>query len=203
MKRIILTVAAIFAFGFVNAQDSGSNGFAKGDMFAEGALKIRTSDNGGDNEEESYFSITPKIGYMTSDKLGFGGFLDFSGSNQFDGDESNTMGIGAFARYYFMSLGANKAFNAYGEFGLGYSSVTNTDGDTDAETTDGDLNANIDLGLNYFITRKFAVSFVLANILSYNNSNPEGGESTNKAEVNLNLFNNFFDTPQFGLLYRW
>ncbi|MGG7035493.1 MAG: outer membrane beta-barrel protein [Flavobacterium sp.] len=203
MKRIILTVAAIFAFGFVNAQDAGSNGFAKGDMFVEGAIMYRSSDKGGGNEEKSYYSITPRVGYLTSDKLAFGGFLDFSGSSQFDNDKFNTLGIGAFARYYFMSLGANKAFNAYGEFGLGYSSVTNTDGNTGNETTDGDLNANIDLGLNYFFTKKLAVTFVLANVLSYNNSNPENGDASNKVEVNINLFNNFFDQPQFGLLYRW
>ena len=39
MKKIILSVVAVFAFGFANAQDvPAGNGFSKGDKFVEGAL---------------------------------------------------------------------------------------------------------------------------------------------------------------------
>lgn len=60
---------------------------------------------------------------MLDDKWAVGGFLALAGQD--NGTVKNgTFGIGAFARYYFLSLGSSKSFNAYGELGLGYSSVT-------------------------------------------------------------------------------
>lgn len=65
------------------------------------------------------------------------------------------------------------------------------------------MNANIDLGMNYFFTSHWAATFELANILSYNNVNPESGSNSSDLNVNVNLFNNIFAQPQFGLLYKW
>ncbi len=56
MKKIILSVAAVFAFGFANAQEevkeSKGFGFAKGNIIAEGNLGFGTSkdDDGGPPE---------------------------------------------------------------------------------------------------------------------------------------------------------
>ena len=195
---------AVFAFGFANAQDKEvtDNGFSKGDMFVEGGFSIRSSDAGDPDDISSSYSFTPKMGYMLDDKWAIGGFLDFAGAKQNDNDKTGIFGIGVFGRYYFLSLGASNSFNAYGELGLGYSAISNNPNVGDS-TTDSAMNANIDLGLNYFFTPHFAATFTLANILSYNNSNPENGENTSDLQVNINLFNNIFAQPQFGLLYRW
>ena len=204
MKKIILTAAAVFAFSFANAQsnEATDNGFSEGDKFVEGGFSIRSSDSGAPNDVSSSFSFTPKMGYMLTDAWAIGGFLDFAGAKQNDNDKTGIFGIGAFARYYFLSLGASRSFNAYGELGLGYSSISNNPniGNT---TNNSAMNANIDLGMNYFFTPHFAATFTLANILSYNNSNPENGSNTSNLEVNINLFNNIFAQPQFGLLYKW
>jgi hypothetical protein len=72
-----------------------------------------------------------------------------------------------------------------------------------SKSTDNALNANLDLGMNYFFTSHWAATFELANILSYNNANPENGNNSNDLNVNVNLFNNIFAQPQFGLLYKW
>lgn len=204
MKKIILTVAAVMAFGFANAQEATTEtkGLAKGDMWAEGGFSFKSSDAGGPDDVASSYSFTPKIGYMMDDKWGVGGFLDFSGGKQNDDDKFGTFGIGAFARYYFLSLGADKSFQAYGELGLGYSSEQ-FEPDGGDKFTDSAMNANIDLGMNYFFTPNWAATFTLANILSYNSSNPENGDNTSDLEVNVNLFNNIFAQPQFGLLYKW
>lgn len=205
MKKIICTVAAVLAFGFANAQDKEFKGFKQHDMFAEGAFSIRSSDSGSaPTDVSNSYSFTPKVGYMYTDKMAFGGFLDFSGTKYNNNDKDRTYGIGVFARYYFLSLGDDNAFNAYGEVGLGYSNLKTEPSDPLLEEdTRSAFNANIDLGMNYFFTKNWAISFTLANILSYNNSNPEQGENTSDIEVNINLFNNFFDQPQFGLLYKW
>src|SRR5215831_11604093 len=122
MKKIILTMAAVFAFGWVNAQESssGTKGFSKGDMFVEGQLAVRSGNTSqGPGDLKNAYSITPTYGYMITDKIAIGGNLSFSGG-KFYGEnadnvhEFNTFGLGGFARYYFLTLGANKAFNAYG-----------------------------------------------------------------------------------------
>lgn len=207
MKKIILTAAAVFAFGFANAQDttvSEGNGFSKGDKFVEGSFTLRSGDF------EDSWSFSPQMGYMINDKVAVGGYLAFSG---FDNSalEQSIYGLGAFARYYFLSLGADKSFQAYGELGLGYSSVKSNgfyeeDGDFvlyPEDQTDNEMNAKINIGMNYFFTNHWAVTFVLANILSYNNASPETGDSTSDLKVEVNLFNNIFAQPQFGLLYKW
>lgn len=197
MKKIILTVAAIMAFGFANAQETSSgNGFSKGDMWAEGSFSFRSGD------VEDSWAFNPKIGYMVNDKWGVGGKLDFSGAEQSNGNKSGTFGIGVFARNYFLSLGAQKSFQAYGEIGLGYASLA-TEPNGGEKTTDSAMSANIDLGMNYFFTSHWAATFKLANILSYNSTNPENGDNASDLNVNVNLFNNIFAQPQFGLLYKW
>ena len=204
MKKIILTVVAVLAFGFANAQETAkaTNGLSQGNMWIEGGFSFKSSDAGGPNDVASSYSFTPKVGYMINDKVGLGGFLDFAGGKQNDDDKFGTFGIGAFARYYFLSLGEQKSFQAYGEVGLGYSSIA-FDPNVGDKTTDSALNANIDLGMNYFFTPNWAATFTLANILSYNSSNPENGSNTSDLEINVNLFNNIFAQPQFGLLYKW
>ena len=198
MKKIILSILAVAAFGTANAQDGDvtAKGFAKGDMWAEGSFSFRSGDI------QDSWSFTPKMGYMINDKIGLGGFLAFSGSENSTNDKESKYGLGAFARYYFLSLGEDKSFQAYGELGLGYSSVKN-DPAALPSSTDSAMNANIDLGINYFFTSNWAATFKLANILSYNNSNPENGHNSSDLEVEVNLFNNIFAQPQFGLLYKW
>ncbi|WP_225312591.1 outer membrane beta-barrel protein [Pseudotamlana haliotis] len=171
--------------------------FEEGDMFVEGGVSVSTDD------VTTSYSINPKFGYFLSDKVAIGGDLDFGGSK----DEStspdtktNFFGVGAFARYYFLEL-SQKRFKAYGDVGLGYSHSRVEVGDVD-NTTNG-IKANLTLGVNYFFTKKFAATFVLADILTYNNANPENSDATNSFELNINLFNNPFAQPQFGLLYKF
>lgn len=210
MKKILLSVAAVFAFGFANAQEEMKSeseyGFAKGNIFVEGSLKISSDD------DSSSFSFNPKLGFMITDQIAVGGDLDFGSSKQDrisigDPDmKSSNWGIGAFARYNFLELN-NKRFVAYGEVGLGFSS-TKVENDyidpiPDTDDTTNGIKANVDLGINYFITPRFAAVFVVANVISYNNENPEAGSSRNSFEMNVNLFNNPFDQAQFGLLYKF
>jgi outer membrane protein W len=197
MKKIILAVAAVFAFGFANAQEvPAGNGFSKGDKFVEGGFSFSSG-----NDANSW-ALTPKMGYMLDDKWAVGGFLALGGSKNNENDKESNLGIGAFGRYYFLTLGASKSFNAYGEIGLGYSAVTDNPNEG-SKSTDNTINANIDLGINYFFTSHWAATFELANILSYNNANPENGNNSSDLNVNVNLFNNIFAQPKFGLLYKW
>ncbi|WP_428230951.1 outer membrane beta-barrel protein [Flavobacterium sp.] len=212
MKSKITAILALLAFSFANAQQQEVDEqlktgkgvqFEKGDMFMEGSIKIST---GGTND---YYGLSPQFGYFLNDKIAIGGKLSFSSnevkkasdeSDAINGTKTTQFGVGAFARYYFLEL-ASKRFKAYSEVGLGYGH-NKTEINSYSDTSNS-ITADINVGLNYFFTKNLAVSFTLANILSYNSVSPENGPSSNTFNLNLNLFENIFDTPQFGLLYRF
>ena len=134
MKKIILTTVAFLAFGFANAQEviiveesPTDLGMSAGDMWAEGSFTYSSTSNESASLK-STLSFTPQIGDMLDDQWGVGGYLAFSqsnyNSNNSNLDNSGSWGIGAFARYYFLSLGRHKSFQAYAEAGLGYSALT-------------------------------------------------------------------------------
>ncbi|MGJ5642367.1 outer membrane beta-barrel protein [Formosa sp. S-31] len=169
--------------------------FEKGGFFVEGSISVST---GGDTDS---YGINPKVGYFLSDKFAVGGDIDFGGTEvKGSSAETDFFGIGAFARYYFLEI-ADKRLKAYGDVGLGYGHHRSQGNGYD--NTSNDIKANVTLGVNYFFTRHFAATFVLADILTYNNANPEDGDATDTFELNINLFNNIFAQPQFGLLYRF
>lgn len=200
MKKIILLLVTLLAINFANAQDSEmpKASFSKGDMWIEGGISLTTGDT-----KDDYFAVTPKFGYFLDSKWAIGADINYSSvsylPNANDWDKSDSFGIGGFARYYFLSLGN---FKAFGEAGLGYNHSKLEYEDGSSNVNNG-IKANIDLGINYFFTPHWAATFTLAEILSYNNASPEDGDSTSDLEVNINLFNNIFAQPQFGLLYKW
>lgn len=205
MKTRFFIILSMLTFSFANAQqdevDSEMNSakgvtFQQGDMILEGSIKIST---GGEND---YYGFSPKFGYLLNDKFAVGAKIDYSSNKEeATGIKTNVFGIGAFARYYFLELD-KKRLKTYAEVGLGY-------GRNKSETplagsdTDNSLTADINVGLNYFVTKNIAVTFVLANVLAYNSVSPENGPSSDTFQLNINLFENIFDQPQFGVLYRF
>jgi len=205
MKTKLSVILALFTFCFANAQEDQAEAemnsakgvtFQQGDMFLEGSIKIST---GGEND---YYGFSPKFGYLLNDKFAVGAKLDYSSNKEeATGIKTDVFGAGAFARYYFLELD-KKRLKTYAEAGLGF-------GRNKVETplagsdTDNSLTANITVGLNYFVTKNIAVTFVLANVLAYNSVSPENGPSSDTFQLNINLFENIFDQPQFGLLYRF
>jgi outer membrane protein len=221
MKKGILLAVAIMTFGFANAQDS-SFGFAKGNVIVEGRISFgsnkKTNSFAGTNLDEtktSSINFNPKLGYFIGDKLALGVELDvFSGKRTQtdftvtpnDVNELKTDGFaaGVFARYYFLDLG--QRFKTYAEAGLGFGSSKTVNNSVETLKTSS-VGFGIDLGMNYFLTNRFAISFGLNNVLSYSSSTsktPGGGETkSNDFSGDLNVFRNFFDTPAFGLTYKF
>ncbi|WP_316635906.1 outer membrane beta-barrel protein [uncultured Flavobacterium sp.] len=208
MKLKITAILAFFAFSFANAQQqqteqevNSAKGitFQHGDMFIEGGISVSTV-----KDASNTYSINPKFGYLVSDKVAIGADLSIYGStfnkNTLAERKTNGYGIGAFARYYFLELDSRR-FKAYGEVGLGYNHTKSEIAKVD-DTANG-IKANVTVGLNYFFTKKWAATFALADILTYNNTNPQDGTSTATFDLNINLFNNIFTQPKFGLLYKF
>lgn len=205
MKSKFLTVAALFCtFFYANAQEDPTNSdmfepkdmiFNQGDMFVEGSLKITTGN------DVDFYAFNPKVGYFLNDKFAVGGQVSYSSyKDKAINTKTDVLGIGAFGRYYFLELG-DKRFKAYGEAGLGFGKNKATT--AGIEDNSNSVTADINVGLNYFFTKNLAATFVLANVLSYNTVSPENGASANTFKLNINLFENIFTQPQFGLLYRF
>lgn len=221
MKKLVLSVMAVAAFGFAaNAQEKEkpSFGFQENNVFIEGTfqlsdVKVTDKTNVGVDEKVTTFQVNPKIGYMLNDKfavgvsLGFGkiGANDdmFDGANMGDAAYVKTTYAGAFARYYFLELG--NRFKTYTEVGIGFSQGKADVLGEDVKATG--IQAGIDLGFNYFLTENLAVAFNLGNVFSYSNHNVKvAGDkvaTVANTNANVNIFNNFFDNAKFGLTYKF
>ena len=197
MKKIILTVAAVFALTFANAQDKGGFGYAKGDIVLGGNIKMTssTATSGGVSVKTSSSETGPDVAYFIDDNfaLEFGLLL---GSEKVGTVSSATSNIKVGARYYFLNLG--ERFKTYTSFGLNFGSDDN--GGVGEETST--LGFGAGLGMNYFLTSRVAINFGLANVISLDSSKT-GDAKTSETNINLNEFNNFFSTPTFGVAYKF
>lgn len=193
MKKVILTVAAIFAFGFANAQETTEGGFSKGSMFLSGALSIGSEKTG--DVKSSWFEIEPKFGYFVTDNIAIGGKLGYS-SNKAENGIADTVDqsaftVGAFGRYYFTPA---SQFSLFGQLGLDYSTIDNKL----ADAKGNEIGANLGLGISYFVSNNWAIEATWAG-LGYT-SNDNGGDGADKT----NTFGLGADMRaiSFGVIYK-
>ena len=211
MKKILFSVAAVMAFGYASAQEEvKAFGFGKGDIFVEGSLNFNSTKDNNSDEKTNNFNFTPKAGYFVTDKIAVGVQLGVGSGKKEDAAgevKTNSFSAGVFGRYYFLELG--QRFKTYTELGVGYASVGGKVSPTGLPSTDLDdtneINFGLGLGMNYFITPQIAISFGLSDILSYKSykTDADNAKSVNEFNGNLNVFKNFFDTPTFGMLYKF
>lgn len=228
MKKLLF-VAAIAAFGYtnVNAQEDDSTfGFSEGDIFVEGNIGFNSSTDKDEvviggvttsvETKTSGFDFNPKVGYLIADNFAVGVELGFGKSKEEAGSvisqDVSSFGGGVFARYYFLELG--KRFKTYSELGLGYATAKNkvpTGTETTTETANI-ISAGLDLGANFFVTEKIAITFGIMDILSVSNnktdvstSNVPGKATTSGTDVSFNLggVNNPFSDVRFGILLKF
>jgi len=202
MKKVILSVAAVFAFGFANAQETVSEGFTNGDVFINGAVGFGSTKTG--DFKTSNFVVAPKVGYFVTENIAVGVAVGYESSKLelVDDVTNNTFSVGAFGRYYFTP--ASK-FSIFGELGLNYNNYDNefsldADGDLVAVDSKGDgFGVSIAPGVSYFIAKNFALEASFG-ILGYNSTKPDfaGAEKTNSFDFGL-------DTRdiRLGLVYKF
>ena len=140
MKKAFMTLAAVAAFSFANAQFfvGGSLGFTSG----SGSSSVTVTETSGSNTETttieeknpsySEFSFSPKAGYYLNDKLAVGITLGFStySETEYDYNYSNNLqqtemslkytenmfGVAPFVRYHFAEW---NNFSLFGELSMG------------------------------------------------------------------------------------
>lgn len=198
---MFMAAFAVFGLSNVNAQEvEPTFGFEEGGIILEGSLGFNSTKDKNTDVKTNGFSINPKIGYFITDDFAVGIEGAYGSSTReiagTDVNDDKTFGAGVFARYYFLELG--NRFKTYTELGVGYSSIKDKINDNKA---DG-FGAGLNLGINYFVTDNIAISFGLADVLSYTSTKADGGKAVSGFNADINVFNNFFDTAQFGLLFK-
>jgi outer membrane protein len=196
MKKIILSAIAVCAFGFANAQDKDSYGFAKGDMYLGGSISYLSEDNGGVKTTSN--TIAPEFGYFISDNLALTAGLDLISSEDAAGDKTKETVIKIGGRYYFLNVG--ERFKTYTNFGL--ESGSNDNGGNGAEKT-STLGLGAGIGVNYWITSKWAVDFGLNDVFDYTSSKTGDVKSTKMSLDINNKYNNIFAAAKLGLIYKF
>lgn len=110
MKKIILTVAAVFAFGFANAQDKSDNGgqTAKGKWLIEAntnfgaAHGANTSFQYASADGSTAYNLGLEGGYFVMDNLAIKAGLGFGGSKPDGGESTSTISYKVGAKYYIL-----------------------------------------------------------------------------------------------------
>ena len=197
MKKIILTVAAVFALTFANAQDtkeatSGGMGFANGDLYLSGTAGFSSDDDQGDKTDG--FTLSPGLGYFITDNIALEGQLTYETTKNDASDSKSTgFGIAAGARYFWtpasqfsLSIGANVSYmSTKVEVGA-------------AEGDAKEIGFNIPLGLNYFVSNDFALTATWGGF-GYSSNDNGGGGAEKSTGFNLGVD---LSSIGFGLLYK-
>lgn len=200
-------MAVIAAFGFtnVNAQEEVKTyGFTQGDLFIEGNIGFSSTNDKNLDEKSNGFNVAPQLGYFLTNDLAIGGILSFNSFKEevsgVDVLDQSGFGVGAFARYYFLDLG--ERFKTFTEFGVGYSSAKDQISDVAFNT----IGAGLDLGINYFVTEKIALTFGLRNIVSFSSTKSDVDGAETVSDFNLgfgDVANPFGGNAAFGILFKF
>lgn len=198
---MFMAAFAVFGLSKSNAQEVvPTYGFEEGNILLEGGIGFNSTKDKNSDSKTNAFSISPKLGYFITDDFAIGVDAGYSTSKRerlgATTSEVNSFGAGVFGRYYFLELG--NRFKTYTELGVGYDSTK----DKLADVKSDGFGAGLSLGLNYFVTDNIAISFGLSDVISYRSAKVEGGEAVSGFDGNINVFNNFFDTAQFGLTFK-
>ena len=197
MKKIILTVAAVFALTFANAQDkkeSTGEGFSNGDLYLTGKAGFSNDKTG--NAKTDGFTLSPGVGYFISDNLALEGQLTYESSKDDNGASSTKttgFGIAGGVKYYWtpaskfsLSIGGN----------ISYMSTKYDNGTTNV--TGKEIGFNIPLGLNYFVSNDFALTSTWGGFgYSSNDNGGNGADKTTGFNLGVDL-----SSISFGLLYK-
>ena len=199
MKKFFLTVAAVFAFGFANAQDKTETtgpGFSQGDTFVSGSFGINSTNNKNTDVKTNGFSIAPSVGYFFTENIALGARIGYSTdktkvSGTTTGDNSS-LAAGIFGRYYFTP--ASK-FSVFTELAAAYQ----TDKDKISDVKVNGVGVGLGLGLSYFVSDHFAIEANYA-ALTYTSAKADvsGADSVNSFNLGANL-----NSVNIGLTYKF
>jgi outer membrane protein W len=173
MKKVVLLLAVLLtAFANVNAQKSSK--------FVTGTVSYSKT-----TDVDASYSVSPTIGYYVTDRVSVGvtGEIGKAGA-------AKTTNIGVFGRCDFMNIG--KSCQVFSQLDL----VSNSSTVADVKTTS--TSANLGLGGNYHINKKWALTMHVADLISY-----ESADGNSTTTIGFSGINNPFATAKFGVVYKF
>lgn len=211
MKKLLLTLTAVAGLT-VASKAQEITGFQKGNFIIEGNLGLKNVDDKTEQIKQKNFDFNPKVGYFVTDRIAVG--VKFNVGNETVDryatgverkNSGNVFTAGVFGRYYFLEVG--NRFKTYADVNVDYltsSSKVTVLGTTTKNPNENGFGLNGAIGANYFLTDKIAVNFAFANVIGFGTSkvDVDGAKASNSFNMNLNSFNNFFNTAQFGLTFK-
>ena len=193
MKKLILSAVAVFAFGFVNAQEGG---FGQGDIFVTGGVGFGSSKTG--DAKSSSFNFSPKAGYFVNENIAVGLGLNIGSTTVDNGAEvkTNSFEGEVFGRYYFTPASQFSLFGQLGaQFGSNKMEVEGVPGDSTSKT----FGVNAGVGVSYFLNSNWALEAGWAGLGYHSDDNGgEGADKTNTFGLNVDL-----SAINFGLVYKF
>jgi outer membrane protein len=192
MKKIILTVAAVFALSFANAQDkkeTTGGGFGKGDIYLTGAFSF-SSDKDAAEVKTDGLTIAPGIGYFLTENVALVGSLEYN-STKVASAKTTGFGLSAGVKY-FWTPASQFSLSVGGE--LSYMTSKNDVTDVKVNT----IGLNVPVGLHYFVSDSFAITSEWAG-LHYTSAKADttGAKAATSLGLGLDM-----SSISFGLLYK-
>ena len=201
MKKIILTVVALGAFVFVNAQSvkESNSGFTKGDVFVSGTLTFG-SDSKVTNYKQDSFVFAPSVGYFVTNNIALGVNLNVgSGSVQATStsgkNKTSTFAAGLAGRYYFTPA---SQFTLFAELGAAFGAVKTTPAVGTASKVNS-FGVALAPGLNYFVSKNFSLETKIA-VLSFVSAKGDWTGAENASSVR---FGGDWSAVSFGVNYKF
>ncbi|WP_396154605.1 outer membrane beta-barrel protein [Flavobacterium macrobrachii] len=193
MKKIILSVAAVFAFGFANAQDKNeSSGFSKGSMFLSGNISYDSTKEG--DLKSNQLTFSPTFGYFLTEDIALGGRLNVLSGEDEDKTKTTEFGLELFGRKYWT---ASSQFSLFGELAVGFGSGKEEPA-VGGENKYKAFGVNAGIGVNYFISSAWALEAKWA-ALGYNSLKFDGADD---AATSFGLGADLSNIS-LGLLYKF
>ncbi|OQA30107.1 MAG: hypothetical protein BWY55_00954 [archaeon ADurb.Bin336] len=180
MKKILLILVAMLGL-----TATAQTGFKKSDVFVEGTFSYAK-----EKGQDATYGVAPTVGYFLTDKFAVGAQVEKTNT-------TDKLGAGVFARCYFLNVG--KDFKVFSGLNLNTNALVLDDSTTENLNdfiTRQNFNANLSLGVNYFVTKNLALSANLANLAGYN-------FETESFNVGFGGVDNPFNAPKFGVLYKF
>ena len=195
MKKIILTVAAVFALSFANAQEKGSEGLASGDVLLTGDFNFSSTSTG--DAKTGDLTLSPGVAYMMSDNLAVIGQLAISSGTDDDGagTEIKTSGFGVAAGVrYFLTPASKFSLSVGGQ--VEYASAKAEVGGVSA--TAKTTAFSVPLGLHYFVSNNFAITSTWGGLgYASNDNGGNGADKTSGFGLSVGM-----SSISFGLAYK-
>jgi len=203
MKKLVLSLTALFAFGLANAQETTAEGFKQGDTFISGSVGFGSQKTG--EFKTNNFNVSPKIGYFVTSNIALGvdlGFTSEKNYTQMDSfyaeQKTKAFQAGVFGRYYFTP--ASK-FSVFTQLSVAYATAKVEAGQYEQKVNG--FNIEFAPAISYFVTSQLALEATFG-ILSYNTVKPknEGPYADNTSTDTFNIGLNLSDI-NFGIVYKF